>query len=918
MLLNGTRIHLIIFCLLNSIFQASFSYASDDVTSKKCSETTLPISKGFTLELDQFTGSGTQNKSCEQTAEKKTENPTEPDESQKSTKSEAAKKNSVSEVAKPSVGLSPSNDILGLSGNGAIIKSAAIVAGGLGAAVAVGTMGGGGGGGGGAGGSTAGSCFSNGATASSFETIEYFASYAPKEINASRAYALGCTGRGVIVSVVDAPSDSDHPDLDANYITGWDASAGNTSSDCGGSCSSSHGVHVAGIIAEEKNGTGMHGIAYDAKIKPIAIFNDAEASDVTTSQTITAIGQASGSNIAIMNNSWGASEVASYSFGGGTRYYTRPVLFSGALLSSGELNAWKTAASTTVVVWANGNDGQNNVNGKMDAWSSNAGATSKSTSHADYIGYVDTSTNTNQNVPSWRGSYQHYDSSLRGPWLTVVALNEADAITSYSNGCGVAKNFCISAPGGELNYSRDAGIYSTVNQNDSGESGDYGNKQGTSMAAPVVSGALAILKQQFPNLTPTQLVSLVVSTATDLGSAGVDEVYGVGKLNLGSAAAPAGSLIVVSGSGFPVGSNSSGSIRLSSVFQALSQNDFVLGVFDSYQRSYSLEPSVSKKVPMYISLSEYIDHKNTNTMLTNFLDDNKFTASFISDRKVGLLGKSLFKGIRFLAREQNKEMRASFLLVNDVTTEGLEPVKKSNVISSLYPKQSNFFKLQLSNDLEKNVKANSEFVSARGDNGTNLLEVSSSVQLTDNDFSATLKVGMISESDRLLASEFQGAFGLSGNTTTALFESLFAKKLNNSSDVAFKFLGLMTTAKLKNSDLGKLSKIYSNKMEASVSKKWFSGVNFTTFAKLELPIAVRKGALNYNTILGYKANGSYNSVIRNVNMGVADREQKFSAGVHSKTFNGFNAAADLVHSLNHGNLRGKSDTSVHLLLSKTF
>ncbi|MDC1383694.1 S8 family serine peptidase [Candidatus Puniceispirillum sp.] len=262
------------------------------------------------------------------------------------------------------------------------------------------------------------------------ETSAYWASHAPKEINASVAYALGCTGSGIIVGVVDVPSDSDHPDLDANYVTGWDASAGNTSGDCGGIYSSSHGVHVAGIIAAENNWTGMHEIAHNAKIKPVTIFGDSEADDTNTNQLITAIGHASGSGIAVMNNSWGASEVASYSFGGGARYYSRPVLFSGAQLSSGELNARKTAASTTVVVWANGNDGQNNANGKMHSWTSNAGASSGRTSHADYIGYVDASANTNQNVPSWRGSYQFYDNGASGPWLKVVALNEADAITS--------------------------------------------------------------------------------------------------------------------------------------------------------------------------------------------------------------------------------------------------------------------------------------------------------------------------------------------------------------------------------------------------------------------------------------------------------------------------------------------------------
>jgi hypothetical protein len=37
-----------------------------------------------------------------------------------------------------------------------------------------------------------------------------------------------------------------------------------------------HGTHVAGIIAAEKNGTGMMGIAYNASIMPIKIFKIVE------------------------------------------------------------------------------------------------------------------------------------------------------------------------------------------------------------------------------------------------------------------------------------------------------------------------------------------------------------------------------------------------------------------------------------------------------------------------------------------------------------------------------------------------------------------------------------------------------------------------------------------------------------------
>ena len=55
------------------------------------------------------------------------------------------------------------------------------------------------------------------------------------------------------------------------------------------------------------------------------------------------------------------------------------------------------------------------------------------------------------------------------------------------------------------------------------------------MAAPHVSAAVAILKQEFPSLTGAQIVDLLLNSATDLGASGTDEVYGVGLLNLDGA-----------------------------------------------------------------------------------------------------------------------------------------------------------------------------------------------------------------------------------------------------------------------------------------------------------------------------------------------------------------------------------------------
>lgn len=62
--------------------------------------------------------------------------------------------------------------------------------------------------------------------------------------------------------------------------------------------------------------------------------------------------------------------------------------------------------------------------------------------------------------------------------------------------------------------------------------GFYSNNSGTSLSAPHVTGAVALLLSAFPNLTPAQLKAALISTANDLGVAGADNAYGAGRLNI--------------------------------------------------------------------------------------------------------------------------------------------------------------------------------------------------------------------------------------------------------------------------------------------------------------------------------------------------------------------------------------------------
>jgi hypothetical protein len=62
--------------------------------------------------------------------------------------------------------------------------------------------------------------------------------------------------------------------------------------------------------------------------------------------------------------------------------------------------------------------------------------------------------------------------------------------------------------------------------------GSYTNLDGTSMACPHVAGGLALLRDAFPNATVDELKTALMTTAVDLGTAGEDNTYGHGRIDL--------------------------------------------------------------------------------------------------------------------------------------------------------------------------------------------------------------------------------------------------------------------------------------------------------------------------------------------------------------------------------------------------
>ncbi len=123
--------------------------------------------------------------------------------------------------------------------------------------------------------------------------------------------------------------------------------------------------------------------------------------------------------------------------------------------------------------------------------------------------------------------------------ITVAATNRDGSRAYYSNYGSVVE---ISAPGGDTHVATN-GILSTLNTGTQGPVADtYAYYQGTSMAAPHVTGVVSLLYSLNPALTPAQVLSILQSTVTAFpgGSTCNTSICGSGIVNAGAAVAAVG------------------------------------------------------------------------------------------------------------------------------------------------------------------------------------------------------------------------------------------------------------------------------------------------------------------------------------------------------------------------------------------
>nr|WP_244413359.1 S8 family serine peptidase [Methylobacterium radiotolerans] len=341
----------------------------------------------------------------------------------------------------------------------------------------------------------------------------YKRNYVLSTINASTAYARGFTGYGVTVAIIDTGLDATHPafigrvsDLSYNFID----NAAKPIFDAGTGHGMGHGTAVASSLAANPwNNSQVMGVAFDSTI--MSLFGIAQADK--------AISYAANNGARVLNGSYGYTFEYDYSF---QTYNVNRIESSYAAASL-------AASKDVLMIFSAGNN-----------HSEDNGDNYRNASSNSLLPYISPKNNDGSVYRVYNSSSQRVDgqldfSSLNGFIVAAVALKKDGSIADYSNLCGVAAAWCIAAPADDINVA-----FPRDKPNNNGEYTGYSfwDRGGTSSAAPVISGAAAVLRQAFPFLTAPQIAQTMFTTARHLGDGPTDRpnaTFGWGLLDLGKA-----------------------------------------------------------------------------------------------------------------------------------------------------------------------------------------------------------------------------------------------------------------------------------------------------------------------------------------------------------------------------------------------
>lgn len=320
------------------------------------------------------------------------------------------------------------------------------------------------------------------ASADSFRTDEYnvMGENVLDLINAAGAYAQGYTGKGVTVGVTDVGIvNFSHTEFSGKTGSGV-VFDGLESSDVPLTWEAVyHPTHVAGIAAADKNGFGMHGVAYDADIASSSTIKHYYGDGFFESGSSFYDNYLTNPDIKIINNSWGdynnyLSNVQN------EEDFNEIIEYLQSDIANFEIE--KAVNNDKLLVFSAGNDGK-----LAAALENNLDVLTSDKAFNDNIITV-TAAKANSFTKNQNGGFDV----------------KSDAIAIFSNLAMYNEDTTLSAPGWNINSA-----YA-----DFAASGEYYSySYGTSMAAPIVTGVGALVQEAFPYLSGKQIGDVLLSTA---------------------------------------------------------------------------------------------------------------------------------------------------------------------------------------------------------------------------------------------------------------------------------------------------------------------------------------------------------------------------------------------------------------------
>lgn len=297
-------------------------------------------------------------------------------------------------------------------------------------------------------------------------------------INAAGAYAQGYTGKGVTVGVPDAGTvNFSHPEFSGKTGSGvvFDELESSdvplTWEEIG------HPTHVAGIAAADKNGFGMHGVAYDADIASSSVIGHYYGDGWFEFGSSFYDYYLTNPDIKIINNSLGSELylLDEKDFNEGIAYFQSDV---------GNIEIEKAINNNKLLIFAAGNSGHLTA-----AIENNLDVLTGDKAFNDNIITV-TAAKANSFTKNANGGFDV----------------ESDAIAIWSDLAMYNEDTTLSAPGWNI-------ISANADFAASGEY--YSYSYGTSMAAPIVTGVGALVQEAFPYLSGKQIGDVLLSTANN-------------------------------------------------------------------------------------------------------------------------------------------------------------------------------------------------------------------------------------------------------------------------------------------------------------------------------------------------------------------------------------------------------------------